>query len=135
MSYQKDLQPGLKSLLFSALVLFMLLVCGVVSSITYKSNAFAQQTQINPSMLTNTSHPKIASNTSQNNIISNTTQMPVTASSNINSSSLLSHTPHPKIASNASTPMPQLNATVPKSITNSSLSHTPHPKIVSNSSR
>ena len=97
MSYQKDLQPGLKSLLFSALVLFMLLVCGVVSSITYKSNAFAQQTQINPSMLTNTSHPKIASNTS--------------------------------------TPMPQLNATVPKGITNSSLSHTPHPKIVSNSSR
>jgi hypothetical protein len=50
---------------------------------------------------------------------------------------LLSQTPHPKISSNGNTtPLPQLNATAPKSITNSSLlSQTPHPTVLSNSSK
>jgi hypothetical protein len=130
---QKDLQISLKPL-FSALLLFMILVYGIGPSITFAQSQ-NNPTQINPSILTKTPHPKISSNaTNQRTIISNTTQMPLT-SSGVNSSSLLSQTPHPKISSNVSTtPLPQLNATAPKSITNSSvLSQTPHPTVLSNS--
>jgi hypothetical protein len=135
MVYQKDLQISLKPL-FSALLLFVILVYVTGSSITFAQSQ-NNPTQINPSTLTKTPHPKISSNaTNQRTIISNTTQMPVT-SSEINSSSLLSQTPHPKISSNGNTtPLPQLNATAPKSITNSSLlSQTPHPTVLSNSSK
>lgn len=97
MVYQKDLQISLKPL-FSALLLFMILVYGIGPSITFAQSQ-NNPTQINPSILTKTPHPKISSNAS-------------------------------------TTPLPQLNATAPKSITNSSvLSQTPHPTVLSNSSK
>jgi hypothetical protein len=84
--------------------------------------------EINASMLSNTTHPKVPSNaTGPSNIVSNTTKQPIT--SNMTGTPSLSNTTHPKLLPNESSQLPQ-NATAPSSATNASvLSNTTHPKV------
>jgi hypothetical protein len=85
--------------------------------------------EINASMLSNTTHPKVISNATSN-IVSNTTKQPIT--STMTGTPSLSNTAHPKLLPNESSQLTQ-NATAPSSTTNASvLSNTTHPKVSPN---